>query len=200
MRKSSKRRAGMVLSFLFATVAHAVAEAGQVENALHELVAVSIVRDGRAIVLATPGVPAKGRSWRFRSLDTSALPQPIRSVSLSSSGTKLFIQFGNGPGGVLDLTRQYRYHVPLQRVTLGDLAIDGRTPPQSHRLPGQRFVSLHNGMAYVVDDGGRRLPSTPARHDRLRHATLLSSRRRRSARAMRQAEGGPGHRCAHTLP
>ena len=158
MRKPSKRSAVTVLSFLFATVAHAVAEPGPDESALYELVAVSIVRDGRAIVLATPGVPTKGRSWRFRSLDTSALPQPIRSVSLSSSGTKLFIQFGNGPGGILDLTRQYRYHAPLQPVTLRDLTIDGQTPPQSHRLPGQRFVSLHNGIAYVVDDSGRRLP------------------------------------------
>ena len=157
MRKSSKRGAGIVLSFLFATNAHAAAERSQDESALHELVAVSIVRGGGAILLATPGVPAKGRSWRFRSLDTSALPQPIRSVSLSSSGTKLFIQFGDGPGGVLDLTRQYRHHVPLQRITLGDLAIDGRTPPRSHRLPGQRFMSLHNGTAYVVDDEGRRL-------------------------------------------
>src|SRR5436190_19155140 len=142
MRKSLRRSAVIVLSYLFTSVAHASAESGPHENALRELVAVSIVSDGRAIVLATPGLPTDGRSWRFRSLDTSDLPQPIRSVSLSASGTKLFIQFANGPGGVLDLTRQYRHHVPLQHVTLADLAIDGRTPSQSHRLPGQRFVRL----------------------------------------------------------
>jgi len=158
MRKLSKRTAVMGLTVLSATVAHAGAAPGQDDSALHDMVAVSIVRDGRAIVLATSGAPAHGRSWRFRSLDTSALPQPIRSVSLSSSGTKLFIQFGNGPGGILDLTRQYRHHVPLQYVTPDELTIDGRTLPHSHRLPGQRFVSLQNQMAYVVDDGGRRLP------------------------------------------
>jgi hypothetical protein len=158
MRGVLKRSAVIVLSSFFTSVAHAAAEPGQDENALRELVAVSIVRDGRAILLATPGLHEDGRSWRFRSLDTSELPQPIRSVSLSASGTKLFIQFGDGPGGVLDLTRQYRHHVPLQYVTPGDLAIDGRTPLQSHRLPGQRFVSLQDGMAYVVDDSGRRQP------------------------------------------
>lgn len=157
MRLSSKRSAVIALSASFASVAHAAAEPGPHVNALRELVAVSIVRDGRAIVLATPGLPADGRSWRFRSLDTSDLPRPIRSVSLSTSGTKLFIQFGTGPGGVLDLTRQYRHHVPLQYVTLDDLAIDGRASPQSHRLPGQRFVSVQDGMAYVVNDSGQRL-------------------------------------------
>jgi hypothetical protein len=158
MLKSLKRAALTVLSALCATVAQAAAEPGPDESALYELVAVSIVRGGCAIVLATPALQTNGGSWRFRSLDTSALPQPIRSVSLSSSGTKLFIAFGDGPGGVLDLTRQYRHHAPLQHVTLGDLSIEGRTSPRWHRLPDQRFVSVQNGMASVVDDGGGRLP------------------------------------------
>ena len=121
------------------------------DDAMRDLVAVSIVGEGAAIILATPGLPRDGRTWRFRSFDTTDLPQPIRSVTLSESGTKLFIQAGDGPGGVLDLTRQYRHQAPLQYVSASDLAIDGRTPRDSHRLPTQRFVSVWHGRAFVDD-------------------------------------------------
>lgn len=136
-------------------------DAGPEQDPMRDLVAVSIVGEGRAIVMATSGLPTRGHTWRFRSFDTSELPQPIRTVSLSASGTKLFIQPGDGPGGVLDLTRQYRHHAPLQYVAMNDLAIDGRGPAE-HRLPGERFVVPVGTNTLVVDDMGRLLSSAPA--------------------------------------
>jgi hypothetical protein len=159
--RDSWRRGGAAAMGCFMFTAVAQAAAGPDDDALCQLVAVSIVGDGRAIVLATPGLRTSGRTWRFRSFDTSDLPQPIRSVSLSTSGTKLFIQAGDGPGGVLDLTRQYRQHAPLQIVRGSDLAADGLAAPDSHRLPAQRFVSVHHGQAFVIDDTGRVLPEYP---------------------------------------
>lgn len=88
------------------------------------------------IVLATPGLPHDGRIWRFRSLDTSDIAQPIDDVVLAASGTKLFLQPAVGPGLVLDLTRQHRHNASLQYVNPRDLASDGQARGQSHRLPG----------------------------------------------------------------
>jgi hypothetical protein len=122
---------------------------------LRDFVGVAIVNQGRAIVLATPGLASGGRTWRFRSLDTMDLPQPVRRVALSASGTKLFIQAGAGRGAVLDLTRQSRHHAPLQYVSVDDLAIDGRVPAGSHRLPNQRFASVDDGATFVLDDTAR---------------------------------------------
>ena len=118
------------------------------------MVAVAIVDQGRAIVLATPGLPHGGRRWRFRSFDTSELPQPIVNAVLSAGGTKLFIQPGAGRGGVLDLTRQHRHNAPLQYVGAADLASGEGSRRYSHRLLRQRFVSVHDGTAYVIDDVG----------------------------------------------
>ncbi len=132
----------------------ASAQSGESDD-LRQIVAVGMVNHGEAIVLATPGLPSRGRLWRFRSFDTRDLPQPMRNVVLASSGTKLFVQPAAGPGGVLDLTRQFRYNAPLQYVAVEDLEVDGHARRQSHRLPGQRFVSVQDGAAYVLDDSGR---------------------------------------------
>lgn len=126
-----------------------------------DLVAVGTVGNGRAILLATPGLPHAGRLWRLRSFETSDLPQPIWDIALAASGTKLFLQPAAGPGVVLDLTRQHRHNVPLQYVNRRDLAGDGAARGQSHRLPAQRFVSIRDGMAYVVDDSGAVQPEYP---------------------------------------
>lgn len=154
-------RAGAIAVACFMSTAVPHASAAAEEDAMRELVAISIVADGRAIILATPGLPRGGRTWRFRSLDTADLPQPVRSVTLSASGTKLFIQAGAGPGSVLDLTRQYRHQMSLQYVSVGDLAVEGRAPRHSHRLPAQRFVSVQDGKAFVVDDTARVVPDYP---------------------------------------
>src|SRR5512139_1554663 len=118
-RFSGRRRAWtgpiLVLGLLLAT-ARAGRPAGPEDPAGPDLVAVSILHEGRAILLATPGIPSGGRLWRFRSLDTSTLPQPIRRAWLSASGTKLFVQPAGHPGVVIDLTRQHRPGGPLQYI------------------------------------------------------------------------------------
>ena len=155
-RFSGRRRAWtgpvLVLGLLLAT-ARAGRPAGPDGAPGPDLVAVSILREGRAVLLATPGIPSGGRLWRFRSLDTSALPQPIRRAWLSASGTKLFVQPAGRPGVVIDLTRQHRPGGPLQYIDpQQDLASGGVARGQSHRLPFQRFVSVRDGTAFVIDD------------------------------------------------
>jgi len=118
-----------------------------------DVVGVAIVRGGQAILLATRGVDDHLQRWRFRSLDTRDLPQPIREVALAASGTKLFLETGTGPS-VLDLTREYRHNAPLQYVDARDAATDGAAGRTVHRLPSQRFVSMRNGMVRVLDDLG----------------------------------------------
>ncbi len=131
------------------------------QSAARDLVAVGIVDHGKAIVLATPGLSHRGRIWRFRSLDTSEIPQPIHDVVLSAGATKLFVQHGAGAGAVLDLTRQRRHNAPLQYIAPEDLVADGTRSVHSHRLPRQRFVSIRDGNAYVIDDVGAVQPEYP---------------------------------------
>jgi hypothetical protein len=127
-----------------------------------DIVAVGIVNDGESILLATPGLPKDGRTWRFRSLDTSTLPQPIEKVVLASTGTKLFVQSVNGTHGILDLTRQQRHHATLQYVSARDITLDEDLSRQAHALPAQRFVAMRDGVAYVIDDMGRVRSEYPA--------------------------------------
>jgi hypothetical protein len=152
---------GCCLAGLFFFEATRAYSAQDAQTDGRDLVAVGIVRDGRAIVLATPGVPGNGRTFSFRSFNTRALPQPIRDVALALSGTKLFIQTPSGRGVVLDLTRQYQHHVPLQYVKPDDGA-KGHRHRKTHRLPSQRFVDIRDGVAYVIDDGGAVQPEYPA--------------------------------------
>ncbi len=119
-----------------------------------DLVAVGIVGRGRAILVATPGLPQGGRAWRFRSLDTSQLPQPVTDVALARSGTKLLLQ-GATSWGVLDLTRARVRRMALEYVDPTDLASERQPGRHTHRLPGQRFVATHNGLAFVTDDAAR---------------------------------------------
>ncbi len=147
---------------LLACAAQAVPARAAEETDGRDLVAIGIVEHGRAIVLATSGLPNRGRIWRFRSLDTSDLPQPIQHVVLSAGGTKLFVQPGRSRGVVLDLTRQHRHNTPLQYVAPADLAPGGGTRAHSHRLVRQRFVSIHDGEAYIIDDVGTIQTEFPA--------------------------------------
>jgi hypothetical protein len=149
--RSPLLRIAAMLTLLAAPVSFAGAAA---DDPALDLVAVGIVGRGRAIVLATPGIPREGHLWRFRALDTSALPQPIDHVVLASSGTKLFLQPHEGPGGVLDLTWQGGQRERLQYIDARDLTANGIGQRQSHRLPRQRFLSIHDGVAYVIDDSG----------------------------------------------
>jgi hypothetical protein len=157
------RRAALALSprllpcvaGLLLIVGGRAASAGAIdEQDARDVVAVAIVDQGRAIVLATPGLPHAGRRWRFRSFDTSELPQPLLDATLSASGTKLFIRSGTDRGGVLDLTRQHRHNAALQYVAPGDLATGEGSRRHSHRLLRQRFVGVYAGTAYVMDDMG----------------------------------------------
>ncbi len=150
----------VVTLLLLLTTQAARARADEKADA-RDLVAVGIVDYGRAIILATPGLSHRGRTWRFRSLDTSDTPQPIRDVVLAATGTKLFVQSDAGRGAVLDLTRQQRLNVPLQYVDPRDLAAGASDFSHSHRIPGQRFVSLQDGNAYVIDDVGVVQPEYP---------------------------------------
>ncbi|HEY5616364.1 MAG TPA: hypothetical protein VIK60_00380 [Vicinamibacterales bacterium] len=87
------------------------------------------------------------------------------NVALAASGTKLFLQPRDSRGGVLDLTWQPAANGRVQYVDLRDLAIDGAGRQRSHNLPSQRFVSIHDGVASVVDDSGRvqaEYPAVPA--------------------------------------
>src|SRR5688500_17148240 len=119
-----------------------------------EYVAVAIVRDGESVVLAVPGLPQQGRLWRFRSLDTSDLPQPILHATLSASGTKLLLQPADSPAIVIDLTQQHEHNMPLQYVD-PRFAGDSRSVRRhAHTLPEQRFVSVEAGRARLVGDDG----------------------------------------------
>jgi hypothetical protein len=132
-----------------------------------DLVAVAVIGGGRRVLLATPGREADGRRFRFRSLDTSDLPQPFQDVTLSASGTKLFVQTAQGPTIVIDLMRQQRYHAARQAVSTRDVTVDGVGSTPVHRLPRQRFVGIRDGMAFVTDDTGAVLgdyPVHPATH------------------------------------
>ena len=141
---------GIVSTVASAAFAQPASRGGAPDN----LVAVAVVDGGRAIVLATPGAQTAGRSWRFRSFDTGDLPQPFQDVSLSSSGTKLFVQSASGAAQIIDLLRRARVDAPLQWVDPKAVATDGQARKASHRLPDQRFVSVTNGTAQVVDDTG----------------------------------------------
>jgi hypothetical protein len=121
----------------------------------HDLVAVGVVQDGKAVLLATLGLAERGRQWRLRSFDTSDLGQPLRQAVLTPSATKMFLQSPAG-GIVVDLTRQRLHNEPLQWVDPQGPG-DGRT----HRLPGQRFVVILDGRAHVIDDLGRTLSEYP---------------------------------------
>ena len=122
-------------------------------TAARDLVGVAIVGEGRAILMATPGLEHDRRLWRIRSLDTSELPQPVVDVSLSWSGTKMFVQTP-AMSGVLDLTNQHRHNMSLQPIARRDLATGGVARGPVHRLPGQRFLSTRGGTARLVDDLG----------------------------------------------
>lgn len=156
-------RAGMALvvpalCLLISAPAQAQTASGPPER---DLVAVAVIGGGRSVLLATPGIETGGRSWRFRSYDTSDLPQPFREVTLAGSGTKLFVQTAPGPVVVIDLMRQQRYHAARQYVGPRDVAIDGVLSGPVHRLPGQRFVSVRGGFAHVTDDTGAVLGDYP---------------------------------------
>jgi len=119
-----------------------------------DVVAVTIVGNGRAILLAAPGQEAEGRQWRFRSFDTSALPQPLSNPQLSRSGTKLLVEGPCGAAIVLDLTRQSRPNASHQYVDARDPAVNGAPGRHTHRLPSQRFEIARGSSTEVVDDLG----------------------------------------------
>ena len=126
-----------------------------------DVVGVTILEDGKSILLATPGRERFGQNWRFRSLDTSDLPQPLSQPVLSASGTKLFVQTSGGRALVIDLTKQNRQSDALQHVDRRDPAIDGAGGRHAHRLPSQRFVVIRDGSRHVVDDLGAVRPEYP---------------------------------------
>src|SRR5687767_6006684 len=119
-----------------------------------EYVGVAIVRNGQAVVLATPGLAVDGRLWRFRSLDTSDLPQPIRHATLSASGTKLHLQPADAAAIVIDLTQQHEHNMPLQYVDPRFAGDDRSVRRHAHTLPAQRFASIEVGRARLVSDEG----------------------------------------------
>jgi hypothetical protein len=119
-----------------------------------DVVGVAIVRHGEAILLAVRGIEDRGNLWRFRSLDTRDLPQPVRDLALAASGTKLFLDTAAGPL-VLDLTREYRHNAPMQYVDRRAVATGAATPGSVHRLPSLRFVAVRGGTVRVIDDLGR---------------------------------------------
>jgi hypothetical protein len=135
------------------------AGARTVQAAHQDLVAATVVDNGQAILLATPSRGLSGRRWRFRSFETSELPQPLAGPVLSASGTKLLVR---GPGGVLvlDLTRQDRPNAARQYVDRRDPAIDGDPGRHTHRLPSQRFVVTRGSSVRVYDDVGAVLDSS----------------------------------------
>ena len=136
----------------------AAAQAGDPAN---ELVAVAIVQGGKAVLLATPGLPDRGHQWRFRSLDTSELAGPLRQPVLSASATKLYLQSPQA-GLVVDLTRQRQHNEPLQYVDPVWRAPGSSSAARhSHRLEGQRFVEIRNGKAYVINDMGMEIADYP---------------------------------------
>ena len=85
-----------LVSFMLAA-APAIAATPSDQDPTLDVVAVAIVGNGQAILLATSGLEDRRHRWRFRSFDTSDVPQPIRDVSLAASGTKLFFETGAGP-------------------------------------------------------------------------------------------------------
>ncbi len=150
-----------VLALTGGLVAPFHAEAVQDPPDSQDLVGVALLDDGQGVLLATPGRAQSGRKFRFRSLDTSALPQPLSRPVLSASGTKLFLQDPAGSALVVDLTIQHQASEILQYVDLRDVAINGSGGRHTHRLPSQRFVALRAGSADVVDDVGAVQPQSP---------------------------------------
>ena len=127
-----------------------------------DVVAVSIVGNGRAIRLATPGQEAGGRQWRFRLFDTSALPQPLSNPQLSTSGTKLLVEGPCGAAIVLDLTRQSRPAASHEYVDARDPAVNGAPGRHTHRLPSERFEVTRGSSPAIVNDLGALQDSSPA--------------------------------------
>jgi hypothetical protein len=155
----ARRKLDLVFVMFLLTPPPGAVWAAQFDSEI-DLVAVAVVGGGRAVVLATPGIPRGDRLWRLRSFDTSDLPQPIRDVSLSASGTKLMIQPASGPPVIVDLT-SYRLSVTTLQYMRPHTREGNGGVPATHRLPGQHFVSVRDGRAYVVDDVGRVQPQYP---------------------------------------
>ena len=163
-------RALVGIAYLMLTATPAAAADPPAGDPTLDVVGVAIVRGGQAILLATRGVDDHLHRWRFRSLDTHDLPQPIREVALAASGTKLFLETAAGPS-VLDLTREYRHNTPLQYVNARDVTADGAAGSTTHRLPSQRFASLREGTVRVIDDLGSVQAAYPAGDARLAGVT-----------------------------
>jgi len=70
----------LLLTGLASIVLRTVVSAQDPESRTLDVVAVAIIDEGRAVLLATRGLPTNKDRWRFRSLDTTDLPQPIRYV------------------------------------------------------------------------------------------------------------------------
>lgn len=144
----------VALPLIFGCVTPSPARAHLIPPDDQDVVGVTILEDGKTILLATPGRERSGQNWRFRSFDTSDLPQPLSQPVLSVSGTKLFLQASGGRALVLDLMRRDRQQDALQYVDPRDPAIDGAAGRHAHRLPSQRFVVIRDGSRHVVDDVG----------------------------------------------
>ena len=140
----------LVAAFFLMTSAVPALAAAQADDVSQKFVAVGVVKDGEAVLLATRGLEARGRYWRLRSFDTIEVARPLRQAVLASHATKLFLQSPRN-GLVIDLTRQRRHNEALQHIDAqGRSLADG----QGHRLPDQRFVEIRDGKAYVVNDIG----------------------------------------------
>jgi hypothetical protein len=132
---------GFGLFFLMAASRMAHAKDRDPSNQLiYDIVGVG--RGSGKIVLATLASPAAKMQWRLREIPVAPSGTVVRDVQLSVSGTKALVVFADGTPRVFDLTK---------RIT----GINATDPPDlQHRLPSQRFVTLSNGKACLVDDLG----------------------------------------------
>ena len=147
------RGSPLALSYVL-TLAVPAAAAAQAADPVDDLVAVAIVKRGEAVLLATHGLEERGRHWRIRSFDTSELVGPLRQAALAVHATKLFLQSPRA-GLVVDLTRQRTHNALLQHIDPVWRAPGSATATgHSHRLPGQKFVEIRGGKAYVINDVG----------------------------------------------
>jgi hypothetical protein len=144
-RNGMEARLSAIVALGFALLLAICSGANAADRDLSSLPLYDIVAVGRGsgkVLLATLASPAGKLQWRLREIPVSPSTALVRDVQLSVSGTKALVVFADGVSRGFDLTKR------ITGINSSD------PPPPQHRLLQQRFITLSNGNARLVNDLG----------------------------------------------